>query len=82
MPMAAAVAKKSGGMLRIKPVALELGISSKSVIKLIDNGSLRAIDVSAGQHRSDRRRTLRIAAEELKRFLGAHSTHKPRNDDT
>lgn len=66
--------KKVGALLKIKDAASALSLSPKSVLRLINDDSLHAVDVSGRRNR--RRRSLRIPAEEVQRFLGANSTHK------
>lgn len=81
MSMAAvSVVKKPSTLLKIKDAAQRLNMSPRTVLRLVNENSLSAIDVSGGRNR--RRRLLRIAAEEVTRFLGVHTTYKPDNNAT
>jgi len=90
MSMAAASVKKSdglpknrdplkgSGLIRMKDAAAYLGLSTKALWDLVDAKALCAIDVSGGRNPTGRR-TLRIAPEEMRRFLRVNAT-QPLND--
>jgi excisionase family DNA binding protein len=66
-------------LLSVREAAELISVSPKAVVRLINDDLLRAIDVNAGRKN---RRILRIAPEEITRFLGVNSTHKPDNNQT
>jgi hypothetical protein len=72
--------KKTGGLLKVRDAASQLGISTKAIYRLVDERCLSAIDVSGGKNPSHRR-SLRIPAAELVRFLGVHATGKQHADN-
>jgi excisionase family DNA binding protein len=63
-------------LLTVKEAASALSISEKSVWRLVDCDKIHAIDMNGGRNH---RRQLRIPADELHRFLGDHSTSKPKD---
>lgn len=67
--------KQADTLIKISEAAKRLCISPKTVLKLINEGTLSACDVSGGRNRL--RRTLRMKVSEVDRFLGETTTNDP-----